>query len=190
MTNALGELHQSIDGCTVCSAFAHPLNKPQAGLDRGEGNEIFIIGQAPGNTEQTSGRAFSGVSGTRLDGWLVSIGRPAPNPRNGVYLTSLLKCSPPPNSPQTFKLMWQRCRHFLNEQLELIRPRLVITLGRESFERLRFIDGEYDELIGQLFTTDREGLITPQPFSAIVHWPGAPLKPDVGLSGITPWPAK
>lgn len=91
----LPELHEAIDNCTICGEFVLPLNKPKAGLDRGNGNEILIVGQAPGKTEQTSGRAFSGISGTRLDRWLVDIGRPEQNPRQGVYLTSLLKCSPP-----------------------------------------------------------------------------------------------
>ena len=140
LMQSLKELHQSIDNCTVCSGLVQLLSKPQAGLDRGDGNEILIVGQAPGNTEQTSGRAFSGISGTRIDGWLVGIGRPAENPRKGVYLTSLLKCSAPKSS-KTFGLMWENCSHFLNEQLELIRPRLVITLGRESFQYLAFREG-------------------------------------------------
>jgi uracil-DNA glycosylase family 4 len=171
MLKALAELHQSIDRCTVCSEFIHPLNKPRAGLDRGEGSEIFIVGQSPGNTEQTSGRAFSGNSGARLDAWLVASGRPAPNPREGVYLTSLLKCSPPRNSNKSFNLMWHRCRHFLNDQLQLINPRIVITLGRESFEYLHFVDGDYESSIGRLFRIRAEDLLTLQPFEAILHWP-------------------
>ena len=167
----LPELHAAIDSCTVCAEFVRPLNKPKAGLDRGSGSEIFIVGQAPGNTEQTSGRAFSGNSGTRLDRWLVAVGRPERNPREGVYLTSILKCSPPPNSDRIFKMMWRRCEHFLSEQLELVRPRLVITLGRESFEYLHFVEGDYDSLIGKLFLVEEASLLPPQPFKALVHWP-------------------
>lgn len=170
MTRELEDLHQAIDSCFVCGEFVKPLNKPRAGLDRGTGSEIFIIGLAPGNTEQTSGRAFSGNSGTRLDQWLVSAGRPAQDPRRGVYLTSLLKCACPPDAAK-FRLMWRNCRHFLDEQLELLRPMLVITLGRESFEFFHLARGDYNSLIGKLFVVDEEGLFAPQPFKAIVHWP-------------------
>jgi uracil-DNA glycosylase family 4 len=163
-------LHEAIDNCFVCGKFVNPLNKPQAGLNRGEGNEIFIVGQAPGNTELTSGRAFSGNSGTRLNQWLIGIGRPEQTPRQGVYLTSLLKC-PRPNSTTLFKKMWRNCEHFLDEQLELIRPHLVITLGSESFDYLHFVEGEYDSLVGQLFVIEDEPFLAPQPFKAIVHWP-------------------
>lgn len=196
MLKVLGELHQSIDQCTVCSEFIKPLNKPQPGLNRGNGSEIFIVGEAPGNTELSSGRAFSGVSGTRLDGWLIAAGRPKEDPRKGVYLTSLLKCSCPPNYDKLFKLMWRRCSHFLSDQLELIKPRLVITLGSKSFDYLHFINGDYDSLIGPIYILDEQDLLTPQPFKAIVHWPHpsglnrwhnmpgrAPYKPgeDVGV---------
>lgn len=167
----LPELHEAIDRCTVCAEFVQPLRKPEARLDRGSGSDIFIVGQAPGNTEQTSGRAFSGNSGARLDRWLVAIGRPEQNPREGVYLTSILKCSPPPNSSRIFRLMSRRCVHFLGEQLELIRPRLVVTLGRESFEYLRLVEGDYDSLIGRLFLVEGATLLPPQPFCAVVHWP-------------------
>ena len=42
------ELHRAIDNCVVCDQLVNPLNKPQAGLDRGNGNEIFIVGRSPG----------------------------------------------------------------------------------------------------------------------------------------------
>lgn len=167
----LVQLHAAIDDCTVCAEFIEPLNKPRPGLDRGDGNTIFIVGQAPGNTEQTSGRAFSGNSGIRLDRWLVGVGQPHDDPRYDVYLTSLLKCSPPPSPNSAFVMMARRCRHFLDEQLELIRPRLVITLGRESFNYLHMSSGDFDDSICRLYLVNDANLLSPQPFKAIVHWP-------------------
>ena len=168
---ALEELHRSIDRCTVCSSFTQPLVKPPPGMKRGAGREIFIIGIAPGNTELKSARAFSGNSGKRLDQWLVASGRPCGDPRSGVYLTSLLKCAPPHNAPRDFRKMAANCRHFLDEQLNLVKPRLVITLGKESFEYLRLAPGEYDGQIGILQVVPATGLIVPQPYSALIHWP-------------------
>jgi DNA polymerase len=140
-------------------------------MKRGAGREIFIIGIAPGNTELKSARAFSGNSGKRLDQWLVASGRPCGDPRSGVYLTSLLKCAPPHNAPRDFRKMAANCRHFLDEQLNLVKPRLVITLGKESFEYLRLAPGEYDGQIGILQVVPATGLIVPQPYSALIHWP-------------------
>jgi uracil-DNA glycosylase family 4 len=165
----LAGLHSQIDKCVVCSAFVRPLRKPASGLDRGDGRDIFIIGQAPGRTEVTSQRAFSGLSGTRLDEWLVECGRPKTDPRSGVYLTSVLKC--PLNKPSDFRGMARRCHHFLESQLEIIKPRLVVTLGRESFEYLRLADGNYDDLIGKLFFPSAGSLLSFHPFEAMVHWP-------------------
>lgn len=76
--------------------------------------------------------------------------------------------------------MLRRCGHFLNEQLELIRPHLVITLGRESFEYLHFVEGDYDSQIGKLFLFEGASLLPPQPFRAVVHWPHP--------SGLNRWP--
>jgi len=169
MNSALAELHNRIDDCTVCSSFVRPFNKPAPGLDRGEGNEIFIVGQAPGRTEVKSKRAFSGGSGSRLDEWLTQCGRPAEDPRRGVYLTSILKC--PMNNKGEFRGMARRCHHFLKSQLEIIRPKLVITLGQESFEYLRIVDGEYNELLCRLFLPADHSLLPHQPFGALMHWP-------------------
>ncbi len=78
--------------------------------------------------------------------------------------------------------MWQQCRHFLNEQLEAIAPLLVVTLGRESFELLHFVDGEYDSLLCQLFEVGKGTLLTPQPFKGILH-SASPKRPKTaGMS--------
>ena len=169
MVEALRDLHSQIDRCTICSNFVVPLRKPQSNMARGEGPDIFVVGQAPGKTEVSTARAFSGSSGTRLDNWLIACGRPAGNPRLGVYLTSVLKC--PVNLPAQFKLMARNCRHFLDSQIEIIRPKIVITLGLESFEYLKTTQGNYDSLIGQIFYPNDNPLSPPQPFSALVHWP-------------------
>jgi DNA polymerase len=169
MVDPLEELNYLIDKCTVCSTFVVPLRKPPPGMKRGVGRDIFIVGQAPGKTEVEKARAFSGGSGTRLDNWLVECGRPRANPRSGVYLTSVLKC--PLNTKSDFKEMARRCRHFLDSQLEIIKPKLVITLGAESFEYLKIERGSYDSLIGKIQFPNQNLLVPAQPFSAIVHWP-------------------
>jgi uracil-DNA glycosylase family 4 len=169
MPDELDILHEAIDNCRICERFVPNFKKPAPGMDRGSGNDIFIVGQAPGKTEITSSRAFSGASGTRLDKWLVASGRPSNDPRQGVYLTSILKC--PHNSPRDFQRMERNCRHFLDEQIELIKPRLVITLGKESFEYLRLTDGDYDSMIGSIHYIAQSQLTREQPFSAVIHWP-------------------
>jgi len=162
-------LHEQIDQCTVCNSFVQPLRKPLPGINRGDGHDLFIVGQAPGRTEVKSRRAFSGGSGSRLDNWLVACGRPAKEPRKGVYLTSILKC--PMNKPSDFTGMARRCKHFLVSQLEIIQPRILITLGKESFDFLKLEDGEYTDMIGKIYYPAHGALISHHPYTAIVHWP-------------------
>ena len=169
MLLTIEEIHNQIDECVLCSNFVERFCKPASGLNRGTGDEIFVVGQSPGATEVTSQRALSGGSGKRLDNWLVKCGRPASDPRADVYLTSILKC--PFTKTSDFGRMAANCRHFIEDQLAIIKPRLVITLGAESFKYLRITNLEYDAAIGELFFPAQQTFFAEQPFAAMVHWP-------------------
>jgi uracil-DNA glycosylase family 4 len=92
----------------------------------------MVIGQEPGTTECATGRAFSGPAGARLDKWLIAAGAPAGNPRQDVYLTSRLKCRS--SDAKIRGRMALNCDGFLTRQIELVKPRLVISLGALSYE--------------------------------------------------------
>lgn len=99
----------------------------------GEGPEdadILFIGEAPGFNEDRQGRPFVGPSGNLLEQLIASLGLT----RKQVYIANVVKCRPPENrDPLPDEL--EACRPYLDRQIELIQPKLVITLGRFSMAR-------------------------------------------------------
>ncbi len=94
----------------------------------GEGNSharLVFIGEAPGADENRSGKPFVGKAGQLLTRILQAIGLT----REEVYITNVVKCRPPNNrDPHTTEI--ESCRPYLDEQLKLIRPDLIVLLGR------------------------------------------------------------
>jgi DNA polymerase len=99
----------------------------------GEGPEsadIMFIGEGPGFHEDRQGRPFVGAAGNYLNELLEKIGFE----REQVYITNVVKCRPPGNrDPQPEEI--EACRPYLDKQIDLIRPRLIVTLGRFSMQR-------------------------------------------------------
>ena len=99
----------------------------------GEGPEnadIMFIGEAPGFHEDQQGRPFVGAAGKFLDELLGSINLK----RKDVFIANVIKCRPPGNRDPLPEEM-EGCRPFLDRQIELIQPKLVVTLGRFSMAR-------------------------------------------------------
>ncbi len=130
--NLLADLHHEIDACVCCRAFTAGFAKPMS-MERGQGRDLMVIGQGPGRTEIRSGRAFSGPSGTKLDAWLVACGAGLHAPRQRIYATSVLKCA---GDQRDLRRMAAHCHRFLMRQLELIRPKLVISLGQQAYKTM------------------------------------------------------
>lgn len=98
----------------------------------GEGNasaKIMLIGEAPGKWEAKSGRPFVGASGRLLDRLLQSIGLT----RSDVFITNVIKDRPPENRPPS-TLEIQLYAPFLGQQIDIIQPRIIATLGRFAME--------------------------------------------------------
>lgn len=98
----------------------------------GDGNshaDIVFIGEAPGKNEDLKGIPFIGAAGKFLDEMLATIGLK----REDIYITNIVKYRPPKNrdpSPEEKKAFWP----YLVRQLNVIQPKLVVTLGRHSME--------------------------------------------------------
>jgi uracil-DNA glycosylase family 4 len=124
----LTELYDEIRTCTRCV-----LAQGRTRAVPGEGPEtadVMFIGEAPGFHEDKSGRPFVGAAGQFLEELLGGIGLR----REDVYIANVIKCRPPGNrSPTATEI--EACRPYLDRQIELIQPRIVITLGRFSMER-------------------------------------------------------
>lgn len=133
-------IHQKINACTVCKDLTPGFRKPPP-LYRGVCGRILIVGEGPGSSEVERKVAFAGQAGRRLDEWLILCGANPSNPRENLYFTSVVKCIS--NSKSSLPKMAQRCMHFLHDQVLIIRPELLITLGRIAYDNLRFSQEDY-----------------------------------------------
>jgi uracil-DNA glycosylase family 4 len=126
--SALAELCGEIVACQDCE-----LAKYRTKVVPGEGAEdaaLLFIGEAPGWHEDQQGRPFVGPAGQFLDQLLASIGLR----RVEVYIANVIKCRPPQNrDPLPVEI--QTCRKWLDRQIEIIQPQMIITLGRYSLAR-------------------------------------------------------
>jgi uracil-DNA glycosylase family 4 len=121
-------LYKEINVCQACI-----LGQGRTNAVPGEGPEdadIMFIGEGPGFHEDRQGRPFVGAAGKYLEELLETIDLK----REDVYITNVVKCRPPGNrDPQQDEI--EACRSYLDKQIDLIRPRLVVTLGRFSMQR-------------------------------------------------------
>jgi len=93
--------------------------------------KVLLIGEAPGESEDIRGEPFVGSAGKLLDELLSQIGLS----RNDVFITNIVKCRPPGNrDPSPTEI--ETCNPYLNRQIGIIQPKLIITLGKHSTEYL------------------------------------------------------
>src|SRR5437588_1568777 len=139
----LREIAAEVSTCAKCN-----LCKTRTKAVPGEGNpqaSILFIGEGPGFNEDKQGRPFVGPAGQFLDELLASIDLK----RSDVFITNVVKCRPPNNrDPEPDEKA--ACAPYLERQMALINPRVVVTLGRHSMAR--FFPGE---LISRIHGTAR-----------------------------------
>ena len=131
--SALAELNNEIAACRDCElALQRTKVVPGEGAEEAD---LFFIGEAPGWHEDQQGRPFIGPAGQFLDQLLASIGLQ----RAQVYIANVIKCRPPQNrDPLPTEI--QACSKWLDRQVEIVRPKIIITLGRYSLAR--YFSGE------------------------------------------------
>jgi DNA polymerase len=123
--SALQELVYRISSCPDCD-----LCKTRTRSVPGEGPdtaEILLVGEGPGFHEDQQGRPFVGQAGKFLEELLGSVGLK----RSDVYITNVVKCRPP-NNRDPLPAEIDACRKYLEEQIRIINPLLIVTLGRYS----------------------------------------------------------
>jgi len=123
--SALTELYEEIKNCRQCEIARYRTNAvPGEGA---EDADIMFIGEAPGWHEDQQGRPFVGPAGKFLDELLGLIGLR----REQVYITNVIKTRPLDNrDPLPQEIV--NCRPWLDRQIEIIRPKMIVTLGRYS----------------------------------------------------------
>ncbi|MDY6835676.1 MAG: uracil-DNA glycosylase [Chloroflexota bacterium] len=126
--NDLIQFYQDVRNCQLCQLAQTRTNVvPGEGPDKAE---IVFIGEAPGYHEDQQGRPFVGPAGQFLEELITSIGKK----RNEVYICNVIKCRPPENrDPLPVEI--ETCRPWLDKQLELLSPKMIVTLGRYSMAR-------------------------------------------------------
>ncbi len=133
LAETLDQVASLVRNCTDC-----PLAGGRTNAVPGEGNpqaEVMFIGEGPGFQEDRQGRPFVGPAGKLLDGLLASIGAN----RESVFIANMVKCWPPDNRDPAPAEM-AACTKYLDRQIDLINPKLIVTLGRFAFGR--FFPGE------------------------------------------------
>lgn len=111
----------------------HPLKTSATNLVFGDGNpdsKIFFIGEAPGKNEDLQGKPFVGAAGRILDELLKSVGLK----KADVFINSVLPYRPPNNRPPKPSEI-EFFKPFLDEQIKIINPEIIVTLGKYSLEK-------------------------------------------------------
>ena len=130
---SLEQIALLVRNCADC-----PLSGGRTNSVPGEGNpqaKVMFIGEGPGYYEDLHGRPFVGRAGKLLDSFLASINLI----REDVFIANMVKCRPPSNrDPATAEIA--ACSKYLDRQIELINPKLIVTLGR--FALGRYFPGE------------------------------------------------
>jgi DNA polymerase len=159
----LAELYEQIRTCTKCD-----LAKGRTNAVPGEGPAtatIMFIGEAPGFHEDREGRPFVGAAGKYLDELLASIGMQ----REQVYICNVIKCRPPQNRDPLPEEM-EACRPYLDRQIELINPRVILTISRFAMARW-FPDKKISEIHGKAKRVGNRVILPMYHPAAALHQP-------------------
>jgi DNA polymerase len=141
----LSGLKKAVMNCVRCG-----LAKTRKNVVFGEGSPkaaIVFVGEAPGEEEDNQGRPFVGRAGKLLDQLIERIGLT----RNDIFICNVLKCRPPGNrDPEPDEAA--ACKEYLLAQLDIIRPRIICTLGRHAYNTLLETDAPITRIRGKLTT--------------------------------------
>ena len=140
----ISEFNNAIKGCMNC-----PLGATRTNFVFGAGNpnaDIMFVGEAPGEKEDLEGMPFVGRSGKLLTDILKAIDLA----REDVYIANILKCRPP-NNRDPNKSEIEECEPYLLKQIELIKPKLLVALGRISATTLLRSKDSLTAMRGQVF---------------------------------------
>lgn len=143
----LSELNTKCLDCRGC-----PLWETRTNLVFGVGNpdsELMFIGEGPGEQEDLKGEPFVGRAGQLLDDMLEMIGLD----RSKVYIGNIVKCRPPKNR-DPLPAEQDACRHWLDEQIKIIDPKIIICLGRIAATAIIRSDFKITRERGQWFDVD------------------------------------
>ncbi|MCK4951130.1 MAG: uracil-DNA glycosylase [Gammaproteobacteria bacterium] len=152
-------LQQQVASCVGCDLHT---SRTQTVFGVGNQNaDLLIIGEAPGADEDQQGEPFVGRAGKLLNEMLLAIGLE----RRAVYIANILKCRPPENrDPQVAEVF--ACEPYLRRQVQLIKPKLILAVGRVAAQNLLKTETKIGKLRGQQYVypdTDIPVVVTYHP---------------------------
>ena len=130
LPNSLNELKKQALNCHLCS-----LSKGRNHVVFGEGNEqaeVMFVGDAPLEIEDNEGKVFLGRGGEMLTAMIEKV---LGVPRSQVYITNLLKCHPLA-SKEVHESEFHTCKAYLFKEIELVKPKVIVTLGEKAYHYL------------------------------------------------------
>jgi uracil-DNA glycosylase family 4 len=162
------DAHQA--ACRLCTTCVEAGIIPEANPTfQGEwGARFMLVGQAPGPTERESRRPFSGRAGKELDRWMLRAGFASTEEfRRATYIAALMRCFPGRNRRDTGDLRpppaaVANCAHWLDAELRLLRPSVVIAVGQMAIERF-LGPGRLEDRVGKRFGADPVIVPLPHP---------------------------
>jgi DNA polymerase len=160
----LDEISKQVSFCKNCG-----LSVTRKSAVPGEGpsnSRIMFIGEGPGFHEDQQGRPFVGAAGKFLEELLGNAGLK----RNEVFITNVVKCRPPGNrDPQEDELA--ACANYLDRQIEIINPEVIVTLGRFSMAKF-FGNVKISQIHGQARMINGRLVVAMFHPAAALHQPG------------------
>jgi uracil-DNA glycosylase family 4 len=137
------DLQAQVRECTICGLCQ---TRTQTVFGVGQQRaELMVIGEAPGQDEDEQGEPFVGRAGQLLNSMLRAMG----HPRETVYIANILKCRPPNNrNPNPTEVA--SCMPYLQQQIELIQPRMILAVGGIAAQNLLATDVPVGRLRGQV----------------------------------------
>jgi uracil-DNA glycosylase len=165
---ALAALHGEMRVCRRCLEAGYPI-APGAVFSGPALASVMVVGQAPGVTETEVGRPFNGSAGRRLFDWLAQAGWEEAAFRTTQYLSAVTKCYPGKGSGGKGDRVPTRaeqalCAPFLERELALVRPRLILPVGGLAVRRfLGERAGRLGDVVGEVFEAEDGRRIVPLP---------------------------
>lgn len=152
-------LQRAVADCTACG-----LCKSRRQTVFGVGNRSakwMLVGEAPGAEEDATGEPFVGQAGRLLDNMLAALGMArGGDDAHAVYIANVLKCRPPGNrNPEPAEVA--QCEPFLRRQVALLRPRLIVVMGRFAAQSLLGTEATIASLRGRVHSISVDGRAIP-----------------------------
>ncbi len=168
--DSLPQLHSEMRACRLCLEAGHEI-VPGAVFRGSAGADVLLIGQAPGVTEVEAKRPFNATSGTRLFQWLGEAGWDEAEFRTRHYMTAVTKCYPGKDAKSgkgdrvPSKVEQALCRPFLEREITLVRPKLMILVGGLAIKLLYPAKRKLNEVVGTAVYFPPETLTNPVNFN-------------------------